>query len=209
MRTDGVIVDTLVLERIRGSSPDGLQVLGQRLPIPQAPDERPVHVIDARGVLSVDRTIPPTPNGVVELSHVSLSGDTLSHLSLNYTPKAWSQEGISVLMAAPLRIWSNRVGAGADTSVAAAAMREAIDLPSYQVPVSTVRLASDGVIWLERERDPSLQREVVLIDPADGARGVVTLPESVDVLWSNGATVWASLTDELDVPWLVRYRISQ
>jgi hypothetical protein len=206
---DGVIADTMVLEKIRGSSSEALQVLGQRLPVPQAPDDRPLRVIDARGVLSVDRTIPSAPNGSVTLTRIGLGGDTLSEWALGYAPQAWSAESIDALMAGPLRIWSNRVGADADTSIAAAALREALALPPYQAPVSAARLASDCVVWLERESDPSRQRRVALVGVDGNPLGVLALPRGVEVLWSSGSTVWASLTEELDVPWLVRYRLTR
>lgn len=45
--------------------------------------------------------------------------------------------------------------------------------------------------------------------PADTTAGVVELPRGLRPMWAGGGELLAVETDELGVPWLVRYRIGE
>jgi hypothetical protein len=77
----------------------------------------------------------------------------------------------------------------------------------YHPPVSRLLLGLDGTVWIRRERvDPAVDLWQVLDD--DGSLAArVRLPAGATVLAADRAHVWARVQDELDVPYLVRYRL--
>lgn len=203
----GVVRDTLRYETIRGSSPVGVEFAGQRATVPQPPDESPLYVDGRGGTYGVDRTV-PEPGGDAFMTVFKVSGaDTVYNRRMRYLPKEWSPERVNRMMAASLRIWGNRVGDGADTAAAAAAIRAAMSLPPFQTPVSDIRLGEDEVVWLAREDDPTSPPEWVMVGPNGDPLGVVTGQPKTMLHWSNESTVWAVVLDDVDVPWLVRYKL--
>jgi hypothetical protein len=47
----------------------------------------------------------------------------------------------------------------------------------------------------------------VVLDPEGFPRAAIELPSQVRPLWASGETLWAVVPDELEVPWVVRYRM--
>jgi hypothetical protein len=89
-----------------------------------------------------------------------------------------------------------------------AAFRREFVPPPYFPPIDQARIGAGGVLWLRREDDGSATRRWLLLDPDGEARGIVTLPRTSMVYWSDGPFLWAVEQDELDVPWLVKYRLA-
>jgi hypothetical protein len=208
MDRGGGVRDTLRYETLRASSPVGVEVAGQRATVPQAPDDGPLYV-DGRGTsYGVERAVPQAGAPAVITVFRVAGADTAYRRTIGYQPKPWSAERVSGMMAASLRLWSNRVGEGADTAAAAAAVREAMTLPPSQPPISAVRVGDDDVVWLSREDDPASPPEWVMIGPDGEPIGAVTGEPKTTLHWSSGDTVWGVALDGLDVPWLVRYRLT-
>lgn len=88
-------------------------------------------------------------------------------------------------------------------------IREHLYLPEFQPPVTEVREGGDGTLWLRREPFHPRGNEWLVLD--DQLRPVATahLPASIDGVRGaiSANTLWATERDELDVPYLVRYRI--
>jgi hypothetical protein len=85
-------------------------------------------------------------------------------------------------------------------------------LPAHYPPISTVRVGSDGTIWLRRSDAGSAAAAKglatwILIDPDGEVRGSLDLPGSMTVLWSDDRVAWGVDRDVVEVPWLVRIGI--
>jgi hypothetical protein len=205
----GTVLDTLRLEIVRASSPLGVTVSGQRATVPQPPDERPLMIDRPSSTYVVDRSVPPagTP-AVISVLRRSAASDTVYSQRLVYEPKQWTDERLRAMMEVSLRLWSNRVGPGADTAAAASAIREAMSLPPFQPPVSSIRVGEDEVLWLAREESSSVAPEWIMLSPTGDPIGVASGPLRSTLYSSYGPVVWGTILDDVDVPWLVRFRLT-
>ena len=68
-------------------------------------------------------------------------------------------------------------------------------------------LARDGSVWLSTGPDGLGHDDWLVLDSDGRPIGRVKLPVGLDVLVIDPPHLWASETDELDVPYLVRFRI--
>jgi hypothetical protein len=64
----------------------------------------------------------------------------------------------------------------------------------------------DGSIWLQRAVEADSASWLVL-DPSGSPHAEVSLPAGFDLLEADRDHVWGQERDELDVPYLVRYRV--
>ena len=77
------------------------------------------------------------------------------------------------------------------------------------IPVTAARFADDGTLWIRREDSEAAVQTWELHDPRGAVRAVVTLPKGLDVKLINEDFLWGVETDELDVPYVVRYRLQR
>jgi hypothetical protein len=89
------------------------------------------------------------------------------------------------------------------------ALRRSLPLPKFAPPISMARVDQDGTLWLRREDDGGPSFEWILLGPGGEPMGRLDLPREVTVQWRDGDAVWASVPDELGVPWVVRYRLTR
>lgn len=151
--------------------------------------------------------VPEDPgSGSFIVTRIGEIGDTVYRTVLHYRPRAMTGDVVGSL----LRPWAEESSreVSVDADVLEAQARAALELPAFLVPLSSAHLGTNGVIWLRRPDDGAASLEWVLIDPVGHPSGRVALPRNVMPRWSDGSTVWAVLTDELDVPWLVRYEMT-
>lgn len=82
--------------------------------------------------------------------------------------------------------------------------------PEFHAPVETVIGTSDGGIWLQREAGSSAPgwQEWLRLDPSGNPQEWVRLPAELRVLDVRGDVVWGWVQDELEVPYVVRYRLT-
>ena len=88
-----------------------------------------------------------------------------------------------------------------------ARIRAEMDLPEFQLPIEQVWVAQDEGLWLRRYAAFGDTQQWLLLDPEARPMGELEMPAKTRILWSDGDTFWASVPDEMDVPWLVRYRL--
>ena len=79
--------------------------------------------------------------------------------------------------------------------------------PPFRLPITYFQVGADESLWLLRDMAESPVAQWVVLDPEGRPRGALELPTAVRLLWLNGDTFWAVVPDELEVPWVVRYRI--
>lgn len=85
--------------------------------------------------------------------------------------------------------------------------RESLYLPAYHPPVSQLLLGRDGSMWLKREGHSADSVDWLVLSPQGEVVGTVTTPLTLSIQAAEMERVWGMETDELDVPYLVRYAI--
>lgn len=163
--------------------------------------------------------IAPAPVGSeasLSLMRLDLEGDTLFESSLvvpamRYTPAMLDSLAVA---AATTGGFGTRVGGPAPDAVdnsdeVAAQLRAEMDFPEFATPLNYSLVGGDESVWMRLHGDDGAGNAVWVIMDGDGRfRGRLALPPRVEPRWMSGDTVWAAATDDLDIPWLVRYRLS-
>jgi len=179
---------------------------GERHLVPRPPSELADWMPADDGHYVVDVPYRSTP-GTFTVTRFDANGDTAWHRVLTYTPEPYTEEQLMATAGRPTVYL-----AGAPPPVLEEALvnqiRARLDFPPYCPPIERAWLANDGAVWLLRFGAPGGSTWVVL-GPDGTVRGEVRLPDRARPMWSRGDTVWASVPDELDVPWLVRYRVGE
>lgn len=142
------------------------------------------------------------------LTKLGLAGDTIWQRSYRYQPLALHKAEVDSVVATLAKRFDGVPGVGSGRP-AQARIREALYVPAHRTPIRAVLGARDGSIWLEvTDPSPSTSRWLVL--DRDGDREAeVWLPSRTIPRWVGPDAVWAVYRDELDVPYLVRYRIDR
>ena len=218
---DGQIVDTVGTHpSFRPRDLDPLDVGSSTFMVPRPRGSDPAVVLHADGYTRIDQTLPDT-SAAVRITRIRHPADTLHSRLLRYDPKGFPAELLNELakgqahQVGPLMVLNDgeidRLERHAeDTAAARRALirRMEAEFPEHQLPVQRTRTGADGSLWLLREGvgDDEEARWTIL-DAGLEPVGEVAVPVDVSVRWSSGDTIWARVHDELDVPWLVRYRL--
>lgn len=132
--------------------------------------------------------------------------DTLYSRSYPYAPMAmptaWVDSAIARTTRGVGRMLSN-------ARQAEAAVRKAMFIPKYVAPVSRALYATTGDLWLRRENAPRQDEHWMVLDSLGTPIARVTLPSGLDVRVIEADAVWGTVSDSLDVPYVVRYRIER
>jgi hypothetical protein len=154
-------------------------------------------VPDGSGVVLVDRRVATGPGpATYRVTRVDLSGDTAFTVDVPYEPRAVSPRRVDSIVT----LYS---GGGRSSSE----IRDVLFLPDFVPPVSDVVVAPDGHVWVGRESVPD---EPVSWDVLDGTGDRVAraeTPPGFRLLAATDEALWGSWTDDLDVPYVVRYRV--
>jgi hypothetical protein len=86
-------------------------------------------------------------------------------------------------------------------------LRDAMKFPAFQQPIGYGWVDQDERLWLSRAM-PEGEPPVFIVIGTDGTvLGEIGLPGGTRLWYAKGDIVWVSQPDDLDVPWLVSYRI--
>lgn len=86
-----------------------------------------------------------------------------------------------------------------------AGVREALNIPDFERPVTRIAPATDGSLWIGREMSDRRFRDVLDADGELFARAAA--PGGGEIRLVDGDYAWAVEHDVLEVPYVVRYRI--
>lgn len=143
----------------------------------------------------------------VTVIQIGLDGDTVFSSTISYDPVPLPAERFDSAVAAKVERWRSRP-AGADEGE----IRDEMYRPSYLPAVHGAMRAKDGTIWLRRfdpvESETGERMTESWVLGADGtplARALI--PADLRVAAIDGETVWGIELDELDVQYIVRYRL--
>jgi hypothetical protein len=193
-----------------------IAVGSRRLMIPEPPTDLALWVYVEDGLIIVDSPTPLSPeDAAFTVTRIGLDGDTIYSRRYEYRPVAYTSEDLDSIAARGARGGPMPIGAGPssvsdeDATAGARALRGAMQFPEYRSAVGYAWLGDDERLWIRRDGPVTAGTFRWLILDVDGTPvGQVELPRNAGWQWSRDDTLWVSEPDELDVPWLVRYRIS-
>ena len=208
MTRSGAILDTiLMLPRTNGSLTvryaDG--AYSTRAPIT---DEALFGVnSDGGAVVLVTRTVATSGTAsTFRVTKLSIGRDTLFSREYAYQPVPLPGAfGDSIV-----KELAGRIASSGRVTIAQAeeATRRAIFLPRYRPPVSDLLMGRDGTMWLRREEGDGPVVEWNVLDEGGQRIADVALPRLVRVYAADRDHVWVVMKDELEVDYVVRYRVT-
>ena len=163
-----------------------------------------------RALIMLDRTAPSSrDDATLRVSKLTFSGDTVFSRTYRFEPVPVRSEEVDSLLDERGLMMAEQGIFG----VTAARGREWAALTLYQPAFKpgAVRmvLGRDGSIWLSPGPDGTGRDDWVVLDPAGEPIGRLKLPSGLQVFVVDPPQLWASQRDELDVPYVVRFRINR
>lgn len=202
----GNVFDTVAMDPYHLEHYTRVTLGGETFWLPSPAGDFPLHIRTEDGVIVVDRRRPANDaEARFTVTRTGPVGDTLYQRTFRYTQKPFS--------AAYLDSIANRfVGSITDAyQLDAGTVREtylaAMRTPEFQAPITQILNGEDGSIWLRREEDSDRVDWWIVLRPDGSPRGQVELPKGSTLQWMSGDVFYAVERDDLDVPWLVRYRL--
>ncbi|MGH7574529.1 MAG: hypothetical protein ACREM1_05280 [Longimicrobiales bacterium] len=205
--TTGKVLDTLRYDRMAfAQNQNTIEVGSRSISVPEPPPSSRLIVDVGDDRFVVDRPVATAADGArFTVAYVTASGDTTFRREFAYRPRTFDSVVIDSLIQRRTAFLARQTNV--DIDAVRAALRQAIQLPAFQSPIAHGLVAEDSVLWLQREDGGAAQRRWLLIAPDGSPRGMLEVPRAAQPRWIRGDIVWASVPDEFDVPWLVRYRL--
>lgn len=181
-------------------------VMNLDLPLPYnslwdvAPNGSSVVVVHRGPAESADRS-------TFRVASYRASGSAIFDRVYHYTPRAVPAESRDSIrdMLADLFVRSGFVQAEGQARSFA---RDSMPLPRFQPPVTDLAVGRDGTIWLRRERLGARSVEYLVLGPDGDILASVAAPPGLRILQAQRDMVWGVESDALEVPYVVRYRVT-
>ena len=147
----------------------------------------------------------------VRVSKIGLGGDTLFTAAVPYEPTALSAERFDSVVQVQTE---QRASMSSAFQASAADIRNALYRPSHLPAVSGMLVAEDGKTWLQRF-DPVESEtgeafsEWWILDAEGAPLGRARTPSHLRLVHVGNDVVWGIERDELDVEYIVRYRLAR
>lgn len=213
MTPSGEVTDTLPAIRFGNNSwaishPEGRGGMYTRQPFADGPLWRFVPGEEAMVVL--DRTAPTSvEEAAFTISKLSFAGDTLFSRTYPFEPEPVREEEADSLIHAMAEMMSERGILGATLAQAETWAREGFFRPAFRPGVTSLMVDEDGGIWVGRNEELPGQRRWEAYDADGRPVAAFTLPTDVDVMHIRRPHVWGTRTDDLGVPYVVRFRLEE
>jgi hypothetical protein len=200
---DAPTVPTPVTTLPNGQQQYGIYVEGGggRFSVPQPPTEYYIRTSTNDGsALVTRRRATRAQPAEFEFVRFDMAGKIAHRLRFRYAPRRYTGAVLDTIAMRP-------VAARPPQSPEAAfkAVRAALKFPEFQAGVYAIWGANDGSVWLRREDNAGPRHRWIAIERSGTVRGVVELPRVVNPIWSDGEKLIGIETDDVGVPWLVRY----
>jgi hypothetical protein len=178
----------------------------------QPVSDSPIHAfaLDERALILVDRDAPRSmEDASFRVTKLNFDGDTLFSRTFDFEPLPVGENEFDSLLnafaAGAARIPAFNVSETEARRLAAATLYR----PAFRPGVRFVVPARDGTIWIKLEPGDA-ENGTWLVLASDGEpMGRVSLPTNVLVRQVDLPLVWGVETDEYDVPYVVRYRVTR
>ncbi len=196
-----------------------VELKGTRYYVPSAPRDDVLRVMMDDGGYYLSRPFPTSAEpATFVVTRVAESGDTMFERRFSYTPVRYGSAVLDTVAWESARIpggmYNPATGPdptpeGLDINVVQQTIRDAMHWPEFQIPVDFGFVGDDGTLWLRREDDGGPDYRYMVLDANAEPRGLLDLPRGLRVRWVSADRFWVQETDELGVPWLVRYRYGE
>lgn len=140
------------------------------------------------------------------------TGDTIWHRPVPYQPVPVTEARADSAIAARAASWHPGLSereAGLTLASLEARVRESTFIPDYLPPVEEIAVSATDQIWVRSFLPTSDGHEWTVFDTEGNPIATVLTPTDVAIRWITAEHVWGSVTDELDVPYIVRYPIQR
>lgn len=168
------------------------------------------------GLLVVDRRA-WGGEGPTELTvaRMDLAGDTLWATSIPYDPVRLTAERVdSAVAEVAARSFDFRSSYHPGLTLAAFErdIAEVVFAPGWTPPARSLVVAEDGSVWIERfepvpDEAGGVLRPWWIVGPDGSVQGSALTPDGLDLVVVTDEAVWGVEADELDVNYMVRYRL--
>ncbi|MCH8986243.1 MAG: hypothetical protein IIB04_06475 [Acidobacteria bacterium] len=145
------------------------------------------------------------------LVRIALNGDTVASRALSYTPVIIPEATKRQALDSIAESLASRTGG-------AARARRALEaagfmMPEAYPPITDLVVATDDRVWLALTESPTPRDSTgvtqwLVLDRDLATLALVDLPRGFDLHFASSADLWGVVVSDLDVPRLVRYRIS-
>ena len=166
--------------------------------------DSPLSRVRPDGLLVVDRRAwSGSGEATVGITLIGFAGDTLFTRDLPYTPSPLPSERVD----SAVRATTERMRRFPEGDI-----RQAVYRPSHLPPVGAIMTGADGTIWL-RGWDPvesaagERQYEWWVLDKVGAPLARALTPEGLRLRAISADAIWGVETDELEVEYIVRYRL--
>lgn len=167
---------------------------------------------DGSAVVAQFRVPERAEGATLSVMRVTASGDTIWRTELPYTPvpldPARADSSAEAIAAASFQFFS-RVRSGATESGLAEEVRDAMYVPAFEPFLEGLAVAADGSVWLKRYGATPDGAEWWILDAQGEPLGRAMTPAGLRVLAIHGDEIWGVETDDLDVNYIVRYRVDR
>lgn len=203
----GRITDTLRHERWSLAEPR-IRVGNADVHVPAGPPATLLYIDGQEDTYVVNRQVAADMDqAAFTVTRLAATGDTVYQQEIRYHASTFPVAVVDSIVARAVRPYLRNQQA--DSGAISVALRRALSLPAYQPPVTQGRIGADDVLWLQLHDDGTDQQRWILVEPTGRLRGALSIPRGVTIHWSSGERAWATVRDEFDVPWLVRYRLRE
>jgi hypothetical protein len=199
--SEGELLDTIRIFPIPAVTS---YMMGAREMVARRPINNYPYVVfapDGSQAVIVERDPPANPDSATfTVIRVGANGKIISEVRYGYTPRRVPQSIIDSLL--PLAPDS----APAPRREMSKAQRENAHLPPYLPPINLTTVGRDGTIWISSVWAANRYRWTI-IDASNEILGYADLPPGFRLLQADMEHVWGTELDDMDVPYVVRYRV--
>lgn len=158
-------------------------------------------------VVWIDRVAATDPApATFRVTKRDFDGDTIFSRKFPYTPVPLEAALVDSLVEEyAAQFTSGRMPVAASATEAQGWVRDALYIPPFHPPVSTVVIGMDGSLWLRREDVGGDTIPWLMLDSEGRATGLVELDRGLTVMTATRDRIWGSIQDDMDVPYIVRY----
>jgi outer membrane protein assembly factor BamB len=216
--SDGQRTDTLMIWEDEIPAASTISLNGVSFPLPyQFSDHRLfAFAMDGSGIIVIDRPVARnSAGGEFAIIKVDPEGDTIYNRRYAYTPKRTPNAEVARI-ARNVRSGYERMRLGPlgrDVELPSPAQIERAlrqrGVPELLVPITSITTGQDGTLWLGGDDGDSEIRPWYVFDSTGEPVANVSLPRRENVVAVQGRILVTTYSDDLDVPYLIGYRIAR
>jgi hypothetical protein len=165
---------------------------------------------NALETVRVDRSPPDEgPMGVLRIVRVGFDNDTVMQRDLTYQVVPLDRSHVdSTLSAMAGRLLAGPAAQRFTAGTLRSGIRDGVYIPAFHPPASNLLIGPDQTIWLHLG-SPGHERDWLGLSAEGEPLARVRFPDGFSPLAATADRIWGLQLDELDVPYLVRYRLER